>query len=521
MSHHTNRFAIVFLFVALVAVAQPSLANEWAGTSSAASSQLSGWEHSKLIDGNPSTSWSSNGYGDANHAESFTFWFTSQSTNYVRLFPRTASGVSWCVPTSIDIHYWANGQWNFVKTMALPEQLPTEGLLVYFPGGAVTTDGIRISTSTLRPDSYGNYYFQLAEAKAGNMNSYSTSLSWKGRTWEVHVSGPGQVYVDANSYLHLRLEGHYASYCGSNNCVVNVISEDPLLWYHRYETTVQDLAFAARPPASGSGPSWFPAPLWFAKHPWEAPGEIDFEIFYWPAQSALWGRIAEFMYHYTDPDPPYTLHSAQACWDNWVMSSFNYPIRNTLDWFQDAFVAKTYVNGSLERSLSCSAANAYQGATGAATILDEADGMHAWITNSIFPTWNTSDSPGDMVVTDFQATPITTPLTAVDSPANNATIGQSFNVSGWSIDRGSPSGPGVSDVHLWAHPVAGGSDIFVGYGYGGSRSDVAAAFGASRFTNSGYSISGSLSPGVYDLVIFAFSTVSNSWNSTVRRVTVN
>ena len=93
---------------------------------------------------------------------------------------------------------------------------------------------------------------------------------------------------------------------------------------------------------------------------------------------------------------------------------------------------------------------------------------------------------------------------------------------GWAIDRGASSGPGVNAVHVWAYPLSGAPAVFVGAATTGqSRPDVGNFFGA-QFTNSGYSLTvSSLAPGAYDLVVFARSTVTGTFNNArVVRVTV-
>ena len=58
--------------------------------------------------------------------------------------------------------------------------------------------------------------------------------------------------------------------------------------------------------------------------------------------------------------------------------------------------------------------------------------------------------------------------------------------------------------------------------YGNFRPDVASAFGNSQFTNSGFVLFATLAPGTYDIYVFAYSTVANSFNQArIVRVTVN
>jgi hypothetical protein len=116
--------------------------------------------------------------------------------------------------------------------------------------------------------------------------------------------------------------------------------------------------------------------------------------------------------------------------------------------------------------------------------------------------------------------------TIVDAPGENALVGSPFYVGGWAADLDSAVDSGVSTVHVWAYPVDAGGNrldpIFLGpANYGGGRPDVAAVYGA-RFGTSGYGIVVStLPPGTYDLAVFAYSTVENTFTpARVVRVTV-
>ncbi len=65
--------------------------------------------------------------------------------------------------------------------------------------------------------------------------------------------------------------------------------------------------------------------------------------------------------------------------------------------------------------------------------------------------------------------------------------------------------------------------MFVGSApYGGARGDVGAAFGSARFTPTGFGLGTRLPPGMYDLAVYAHSTVSALFSpATVVRVTVD
>jgi hypothetical protein len=104
------------------------------------------------------------------------------------------------------------------------------------------------------------------------------------------------------------------------------------------------------------------------------------------------------------------------------------------------------------------------------------------------------------------------PQVVIDVPTSQQNVAQPFMIGGWAADLDAPSGTGVSTLHAWAYPLAGGSPIFLGAAhYGGSRPDVATAHGA-QFRDSGYGlIVDGLVPGNYDVAVFALSAVSGDF----------
>jgi hypothetical protein len=109
--------------------------------------------------------------------------------------------------------------------------------------------------------------------------------------------------------------------------------------------------------------------------------------------------------------------------------------------------------------------------------------------------------------------PSSFPAMAIGLPASGSSVGSTFPVSGWAIDRLASSGTGVDAIHVWAFPTSGASPTFVGQAaYGAARSDVGALFG-SQFTNSGFSMSASLPVGSYRFVVYAHSSVSGTFNN--------
>jgi hypothetical protein len=108
------------------------------------------------------------------------------------------------------------------------------------------------------------------------------------------------------------------------------------------------------------------------------------------------------------------------------------------------------------------------------------------------------------------------PRMALDSPGNGQIVFNSFGVGGWAIDTGAASGTGVDAVHVYAYPNpgSGAAPLFLGVAaYGAPRGDIANAFGA-RFQNSGYNFAVSnLAPGAYQIVAYAHSTVTGTFNN--------
>jgi hypothetical protein len=111
------------------------------------------------------------------------------------------------------------------------------------------------------------------------------------------------------------------------------------------------------------------------------------------------------------------------------------------------------------------------------------------------------------------------PQMSLEAPANGAAVSQPFPVSGWAIHPGNAT-TGVTGVHVYATPVAGGPAVFLGVAtYGVPRPDIGGIFGP-QFTNSGFSLTATgLGPGVYRIDAFALSNVTGTFNN-VRSATV-
>jgi hypothetical protein len=126
------------------------------------------------------------------------------------------------------------------------------------------------------------------------------------------------------------------------------------------------------------------------------------------------------------------------------------------------------------------------------------------------------------------------PQTVIDLPmsSNTAPVASAFTrkdaivIGGWAADLDSTVDTGVDAVHVWAYPVhaTGRHDdpIWIGAAtYGGARPDVAAVYG-DRYLTTGYGLTvRGLAPGIYDLAVFAYSTVRGGFGpAKTVRVTV-
>ena len=68
------------------------------------------------------------------------------------------------------------------------------------------------------------------------------------------------------------------------------------------------------------------------------------------------------------------------------------------------------------------------------------------------------------------------------------TVRAPFMIGGWAVDLDASEGTGVTTLHAWAYPAAGGAPIFLGAtAYGGARPDVAAVHG-DQFKDSGFGL---------------------------------
>jgi subtilisin len=115
----------------------------------------------------------------------------------------------------------------------------------------------------------------------------------------------------------------------------------------------------------------------------------------------------------------------------------------------------------------------------------------------------------------FATAAITNPAMAVDTPFDNTTVTPSFTISGWAVDRAAASGTGVDTLHVWAFPSGSSTGQFVGVPtYGSSRGDIGSALGG-QFTNSGFTLNASLTPGSYLLLVYSHSSVTGNFEQVI------
>lgn len=111
----------------------------------------------------------------------------------------------------------------------------------------------------------------------------------------------------------------------------------------------------------------------------------------------------------------------------------------------------------------------------------------------------------------------------VDTPSQNASVGQGFMIGGWAADFGAATGGGIDVVDVYAYPLdtvsppilLGGAAVNV------PRPDVGAYFGA-QFSRTGFDLlAPALPSGRYQIVAYGRSLVSGTFSvATVVEVSV-
>jgi len=97
-------------------------------------------------------------------------------------------------------------------------------------------------------------------------------------------------------------------------------------------------------------------------------------------------------------------------------------------------------------------------------------------------------------------------LISIDTPAENSSVGGSFEISGWAADKNSSSGTGINMIHIYDGPANGSQNMLGVANYGIARPDVASALRNGNITNSGFklTIDGSkLTQGQHTIYVYA------------------
>ncbi len=105
-------------------------------------------------------------------------------------------------------------------------------------------------------------------------------------------------------------------------------------------------------------------------------------------------------------------------------------------------------------------------------------------------------------------------LAPIEHPNAGAVVSGTVSLSGYAIDRRSPSGTGVDLVHIYLDGPYGAGTIIGGATYGLDRTDIAAQYGE-RFGPSGWELAwdtAGLAPGVHRLYLYARRTTDNAWS---------
>ena len=111
----------------------------------------------------------------------------------------------------------------------------------------------------------------------------------------------------------------------------------------------------------------------------------------------------------------------------------------------------------------------------------------------------------------------------VDTPRQNAALGQGFMVGGWAADFGATTGGGIDIVDVYAYPLdTGGAPVLLGGApMNVQRPDVGAYFGT-QFSTTGFNLlAPALPSGRYQIVAYGRSLVSGTFSvATVVEVSV-
>jgi hypothetical protein len=132
----------------------------------ASSEALKVFEAEKAVDNDPSTFWSSVGYvGSAAHIEWIYLNFGAVRTvSQVDLTPRIVSGSPMCFPVDFKFQSSNDGlRWKDITGQSFANYKCDSLTQKFIFAGGVAAQYVRLYAKKLSADSFGNFYFQLAE----------------------------------------------------------------------------------------------------------------------------------------------------------------------------------------------------------------------------------------------------------------------------------------------------------------------------------------------------------------------
>jgi hypothetical protein len=159
----------------------------------ASSMALPSMDAAQAIDSNPSTFWSSAGHTTASNVEWIYINLGSTSKiSQVTLLPRVVSGKTMCFPVNFKFQYSLDGSnWTDIDGQSYTNYSCADTIAQEFNfGSAVTAQYIRLYATKLNPDSYGNYYCQIAEMHVKEITSVKNGISNQPKEYSISQNYP-------------------------------------------------------------------------------------------------------------------------------------------------------------------------------------------------------------------------------------------------------------------------------------------------------------------------------------------
>lgn len=211
-----SKHVLLALPLALTAIAIDSVSVDAIARSRstvAANSYTTGYPVSNATDDNYSTAWVSESCSSesvtscASGAPTLAVGLGSyQYIDYVRFVPHTFNGIPQSVPWRVTVQI-DNGSWNTVGTFDLDGDMSPSGVVLHFT--RVNAQSVQIIATNngvnkgLRADSYGGYYFQLAELYPGDSTVPEKTITFAGESFVCDSYADSGYTVLKNDTEHL------------------------------------------------------------------------------------------------------------------------------------------------------------------------------------------------------------------------------------------------------------------------------------------------------------------------------